>query len=124
METKYELIKESNEVLRSCYSVIEREGKTTNWDALKTKVGEILKEQHEFLTYKPIKYCGCGIDERHRQLIHGKTICDRCNLPLREDTSTNNFCLMERCMKPRVHLYPYCIDHDEDNKKWLAYGNE
>ena len=41
------LIKDANEIIRSFYAVIEREGKDTNWEALKNKAKGILKEQHD-----------------------------------------------------------------------------
>ena len=45
-KSERELLIESNELLRSCYSVIERRGINTNWEGIDHKVEELLKELH------------------------------------------------------------------------------
>ena len=56
-KTERELLIEANGILRSCYSVIERKGDSTNWDALEKRVSQILKEEHEYFfpTLKQIR---------------------------------------------------------------------
>ena len=56
-KTDRELLIEANDMLRSCYSVIERRGQVTNWESLEKRVSGILKEQHEYLfpTLKQIR---------------------------------------------------------------------
>ena len=49
MKTDRELLKEANEILRSCNSVIERKGAQTNWDALEKRVKQVLNEQRKVL---------------------------------------------------------------------------
>jgi len=44
-----ELLKKSNEIIRSFAAIIKRRGDNTNWDALSKKVESCLKEQHDFL---------------------------------------------------------------------------
>jgi hypothetical protein len=43
------LLSESNEILRSINSIIERKGKDTNWEAISNKVNNLLNKQHEIL---------------------------------------------------------------------------
>ena len=45
-KSERELLIEANELLRSCYSVIERRGMNTNWEGIDHKVEELLKELH------------------------------------------------------------------------------
>lgn len=47
--TMLKLLKESNDILRSCNAVIKRRGRQTNWDSIEYKVEQILKKQHKFL---------------------------------------------------------------------------
>jgi hypothetical protein len=54
MKTEKELIEQANEILRSCNSVIERQGKDTNWKYLEIRVKEVLKDQHVYM-YPTIK---------------------------------------------------------------------
>ena len=56
-KTDRELLIEANDMLRSCYSVIERRGLSTNWEPLDHKVYEMLKEHHKILfpTLKDIR---------------------------------------------------------------------
>jgi hypothetical protein len=56
-KTERELLIESNELLRSCYSVIERRGINTNWEGIDHKVEELLKELHShfYPTLKDIR---------------------------------------------------------------------
>lgn len=42
-------LQKSNEILRSCYDVIKRQGKETNWEALESKVLSALKDQQLIL---------------------------------------------------------------------------
>lgn len=48
-KSEKELLIEANGILRSLYSVIERKGDSTNWEPLKKRVLEILKDQHEYM---------------------------------------------------------------------------
>lgn len=43
------IIKDANEVLRSCHSVAERKGETTNWEPLKESIYKALTDQHDFM---------------------------------------------------------------------------
>jgi hypothetical protein len=49
-----DLLMRSNEVLRSCFSIIERRGENTNWDGLKNCVDCELKNQHSVLA--PLRF--------------------------------------------------------------------
>jgi hypothetical protein len=53
------LLKDSNEVLRSCFSIIERKGESTNWESIKVAVEKVLKEQHQVLCSHDYK---CTLD--------------------------------------------------------------
>lgn len=44
-----ELILKANEMLRSAYSIADREGNDTNWKAFKNKLKWVLDEQHRYL---------------------------------------------------------------------------
>ena len=57
MKTDRELLLDANSIIRSFNSVIDRQGKLTNWEGLKIQVSRILKEQHSFLypTLKEIR---------------------------------------------------------------------
>lgn len=46
-EERNKLLKPANDILRSCYAVIERKGTDTNWEALKEQVGIELERQHK-----------------------------------------------------------------------------
>jgi hypothetical protein len=48
-----EMLLEANERLRSAYSVAERKGKDTNWEAYQNNLKQILDSQH--LILKPIR---------------------------------------------------------------------
>jgi len=48
-KTDRELLIEANEMLRSCYAVIERKGEKTNWEPLEKAVHKMLLEQHKVL---------------------------------------------------------------------------
>lgn len=52
MNTELGLLKRANDLLRSCYAVASREGKTTNWEGLKSQIDKALREQHESLKGK------------------------------------------------------------------------
>lgn len=39
---------ESNESLRSAYSIAQREGVDTNWEAFRNKIKDLLDRQHEY----------------------------------------------------------------------------
>jgi len=52
MKSELELLKEANDILRSVNSIIERKGKTTNWDGISKQVKMALAEQHELLLAK------------------------------------------------------------------------
>jgi hypothetical protein len=49
MKTNKELLSDANSIIRSFKSVIERQGKDTNWEGLNIQVARILKEQHAVL---------------------------------------------------------------------------
>jgi hypothetical protein len=53
-KTEHELLKESNDLIRSFDSVSGRKGDSTNWEALHNRITQILKEQHQHL-YPTIK---------------------------------------------------------------------
>jgi len=44
-----ELLHKSNGVLRSCFSIIQRKGETTNWDAIEANVKDLLSQQHKIM---------------------------------------------------------------------------
>jgi hypothetical protein len=44
-----ERLKEANEVLRSCYSVAERHGVSTNWEPLIARIKKVLADQHKVM---------------------------------------------------------------------------
>lgn len=44
-----EALEKANDALRSCCSVIERKGSSTNWESLDNIIKGLLKEQHELL---------------------------------------------------------------------------
>ncbi|TAN17247.1 MAG: hypothetical protein EPN37_07275 [Chitinophagaceae bacterium] len=56
MKTEKELIEEANELIRSFNAIAERRGESTNWDALKIKIKQILSNQHSYLTNKNKKH--------------------------------------------------------------------
>jgi hypothetical protein len=43
----------ANDMLRSCHSVVERKGATTNWVTLENRIKERLKEQHQLIYQAP-----------------------------------------------------------------------
>lgn len=43
------LLNASNEILRSCYSIIERKGESTNWSSIERAVRKVLVDQHKEL---------------------------------------------------------------------------
>jgi len=49
---RLEELKRANDILRSCHSVVERRGASTNWESLEKKIKEILTDQHK-LIYPP-----------------------------------------------------------------------
>lgn len=49
MKDKLQLLKEANDILRSVNSIIERKGKSTNWDAIEKKVKLALADHHKLL---------------------------------------------------------------------------
>lgn len=53
-KTEKELLLDSNSIIRSFYYIIQRKGLATNWEALSSRVEEILKEQQEYL-YPTVK---------------------------------------------------------------------
>lgn len=76
---------ESNELLRSSYSIALREGQETNWPAYKTKLYELLKRQQQYLygqkggttTLAP-DAPPCPLD--HRQAAQtGFDVCPECH---------------------------------------------
>lgn len=52
MKSELQLLKEANDILRSVNSIIERRGKTTNWEGIDKKVKMALDEQHKLLLAK------------------------------------------------------------------------
>lgn len=83
---------EVNSLFRSFHAIIEREGKDTNWDAIKKKVEMVLKIQHRMMysdqyfnsnepgavsSRKAEKgFIGCTCKEEEK---HGTTSIDCCN---------------------------------------------
>ena len=53
LPAKYNLVckmlKDANDVLRSCAQVVNREGKSTDWPVLAQVLSQILREQHEYM---------------------------------------------------------------------------
>lgn len=43
------MLKDANDVLRSCAQVVNREGKSTDWPVLAQVLSQILREQHEYM---------------------------------------------------------------------------
>lgn len=79
MENKYfKALKEANEMLRSCHSVIERKGVETNWDSLEKKVKDILKKQAEFNLYDN----GEDLKSQQRKRRPSGLICGCCLNPI------------------------------------------
>jgi len=48
-KSEKELLIESNGILRSFYSIIQRKGSSTDWEAFEKRVSQILKDQHEYM---------------------------------------------------------------------------
>lgn len=48
-------LKKANDILRSVSSIIDRKGKTTNWEGISKKVKIALNEQHELLQKMYVK---------------------------------------------------------------------
>lgn len=87
-----EHLMEVNSLFRSFHAIIEREGKDTNWDAIKKKVEMVLKIQHRMMysdqyfnsnepgavsSRKAEKvFIGCTCKEEEK---HGTTSIDCCN---------------------------------------------
>lgn len=44
-----ELLKESNECLRSAYSIADRNGESVNWESFRNRLRTILEKQHPIL---------------------------------------------------------------------------
>ena len=44
-----ELLKESNECLRSAFSIADRKGESVNWEAFRNRLRTILEKQHPIL---------------------------------------------------------------------------
>jgi len=59
MKTPNELLIESNELLRSLNSIVERKGHDTNWNAIQEQLKKVLAEQHSFI------YGNRSLDPRH-----------------------------------------------------------
>lgn len=43
------LLIQANDLIRSFHAVCDRDGETTNWDALGRQVKRVLAEQHQYL---------------------------------------------------------------------------
>ena len=56
-KSEKELLIEANGIIRSFYSIAQRKGSITNWEAFENRVSQILKEQHEYMfpTVKQIR---------------------------------------------------------------------
>ena len=52
MKNELQLLKEANDILRSISAIIDRKGKTTNWEGINKVVKMALAEQHELLLAK------------------------------------------------------------------------
>jgi len=79
MKSEIQLLKEANEILRSVNSIIERKGKTTNWEGIDKKVKMALTEQHELLISKD-----CYKENSKN------TECDYCGEQLNKDNTCPN----------------------------------
>lgn len=43
------MLKDANDVLRSFGAVCDRQGAFTNWESLRTRVRQVLADQHQFM---------------------------------------------------------------------------
>lgn len=72
MKSDRELLKEANELIRSFKSIVNREGKETNWDAIGIKTNKILAEQHKVLndniTSNEWRHKSSSLDEKWEPL--------------------------------------------------------
>ena len=48
-------VKESNQIIRSAYSIAKRDGKETNWEAFRNQVSIALERQHKMMYGKDEK---------------------------------------------------------------------
>lgn len=71
MKTQLELLKQANDILRSVNSIIDRQGKETNWEAISKVVKMALADQHELLQVN-----NCAIPDVRFQLPSDEQLID------------------------------------------------
>lgn len=83
MKSELQLLEEANDILRSVNSIIERRGKTTNWEGIDKKVKMALAEQHELLLAKNCYIADVSVECEHEEkLMQGDgfvyVVCAKC----------------------------------------------